>query len=273
MIKIITDSSCDLTKDYIDSHSNLMVLPLKTSYKNENLENMDRKEFYNLLENLDGEFPKTSQYNPDEFYEVFKTIPENQEVLYLGLGSGFSGTYNSAHLAKNMLAEERDVSNIHIYDSQTATCALALLIDLALDLSDRTVAEIIAALDEAQNKIIFSAAVGNLKHLYAGGRLSKNSAAIGNLLNIHPILGALGNKIEVKTKTRGNKKTVDFLINEIKDKNIRKMFIIKGKDSEIFQFFISEINALNIEYTVLEFGPVIATHVGPDCFGVGILTF
>ena len=239
MVKIITDTASDLSYEYLFQHPEIEVVSLKTTYKNQNLENFSKKDFYSILENLNGEFPKTSMVTPDDYLEAFKRNI-NDEILCITLGSGFSGTYKSALVAKDLLSEEENVSDIYIYDSQTLSVRQGILVDIAYELSKKgkTAKEIIEYLNEAQNHISFSCVLNNLEYLYAGGRLSKTSAKLGTMLNIKPILTTSNNKIITKDKTRGIKKTIDYLINEINPEKVDKIFIMKGIDTDISESFL-----------------------------------
>ena len=269
MVKIITDSGADLTEKYLRERPNLEMLNLKTTDKGQNLENASREEFYKILKTVENEFPQTSQISIEEYTNAFRRNKDN-EIIYISIGSGYSGTMNTANIAKDFLDEEFDTSNIHIYDSETLTGKQAMLVDIAYEMAEQksSVEEIIKALNEAKEKIIFSVLVENLKYLYAGGRISKTEAAFATVLNIRPILTTKDNKPTSKAKVRGMKSGIEYMLNEIKDKNIKKLFIIRCEETSLFKDFISKIS---VPYTILEMGPVIATHGGPECFGISAL--
>lgn len=268
-MRIITDSAADLSQEYIKSHPNLTVLPLKTTYQEKSLENLNHEDFYKLLRTLDNEFPKTSQISPEEYVNEFsKYIDEG--LIYISIGSGFSGSYASANIAKGILAETYDVSNLHIFDSKTLTGKQAIFVDFAYELNAKgvSVEEIFKGFEAIDNQIIFSFLVEDLKYLYAGGRLSKTEMAFGSVLGVRPILTTEDNKACAKAKVRGLKKGMNYLLDEIKDKKIKKLFIVRCEETPLFKEFLSQIN---IPYTILKMGPVIATHGGPECFGIAAL--
>lgn len=269
MIKIITDSGADLTDRYLKEHPNLKMLNLKTTYKGKSLEKTSREEFYKILKTIENEFPQTSQISIEEYINAFRKN-KNNEIIYISIGSGYSGTMNTANIAKGFLDEEFDTSNIHIYDSETLTGKQTMLVDIAYEMAEQgsSVQEIIKALDNAKDKIIFSVLVENLKYLYAGGRISKTEAAFATVLNIRPILTTKDNKPTSKAKVRGMKNGIEYMLNEIEGKNVKKLFITRCEETPLFKEFVSKIN---VPYTILEMGPVIATHGGPECFGISAL--
>lgn len=269
MVKIITDTASDLSYEYLLARPEIEVVSLKTTYKNQNLEKLPKKDFYNILQNLNGEFPKTSMASPDDYLEAFKRNIKD-EILCITLGSGYSGTYKSALVAKDLLAEEENVSDIYIHDSLTLSVRQGIIVDIAYEQAKmgKTAQEIIEYLKEAEKHISFSCVLNDLEYLYAGGRLSKTSAKLGTMLNIKPVLTTSDNKIITKDKTRGIKKTVEYLINEINPEKVDKIFIMKGIDTDISKNFF---DVCEYPYTIFEVGPVIATHSGPECFGIIVL--
>ena len=108
-IKIITDSACDLTRDYI-KNNNIGLLSLILNLNGQAIkddlgETLSYKDFYNKMR--EGATPTTSQINAHEFEEEFiKYIKNGDSIIYISLSSSLSGTFNSANIAKNNLMDE-----------------------------------------------------------------------------------------------------------------------------------------------------------------------
>ena len=114
MIRIITDSSSDITREEAEKLG-VEVIALNVAFGEENFldgVNITHDEFYKRLEEAE-ELPKTSQMNPAGFVQVFeKFINQGDEIIGLFLSSKLSGTYQSSIIASQMLETDK----IHIVD-------------------------------------------------------------------------------------------------------------------------------------------------------------
>ena len=81
---------------------------------------------------LSGEKSQTTQVNTEEYIGSFrKYLEQGQDIFHICLSSGVSGTYNSCHIAKDILLEEFPERKIEIVDSLMASCGYGLLVDKA----------------------------------------------------------------------------------------------------------------------------------------------
>ena len=269
MIKIIIDSASDINKDYLKKHSEIDIINIPLLHKEKNICDLSIDEFYNLIEN-DVELPTTSQINPETYMNYFKRY-KNDIILCICLSSGLSGTYSSANLAKNMLEDEQDVSNIYIFDSESATMGEGIFVEIACESiqSGKNILEVINILEDSKKRIHFLAVVDDLSYLYKGGRLSKTENMLGTALNIKPILTIQDKKVCVFQKARGLKKANSIILNEIQKDNIDKLYIGCCKSWDSYDNFKHE---LNIPFTEFQIGSIIGTHTGPKCYGAIYLT-
>ena len=88
---IVTDSSCDLPKDLLDTYRDFALCPLTFTIDGEVNPDLDNKAFYDRLRA--GSRSQTSQVNPDAFLEVYRAAANRgMDVLYVGFSSGLSGS-------------------------------------------------------------------------------------------------------------------------------------------------------------------------------------
>lgn len=275
-IKIIIDSTSDIPSDLIEKHG-IEVVPLTVNFEDKcYLDKIEitSQEFFNKLTESE-KLPTTSQASPGAFVEVFeKALEEGYEILGIFISTKFSGTCESARMAKDMVGSDK----IHIIDSQTACLGACLLILEAVKLVKKglNITQIVEKLEEVKPKVSIYAGVDTLKYLEKGGRLSKSAATVGTLLNIKPILRVKNSNIESIDKVRGKNKILKWLEDfiEINVNVENKTLAIYHSANE--ELAISLKNTLEEKYNekeiiIGEMGSVIGTHVGPNAIAIGFI--
>ena len=264
-IKIITDSACDLTRDYI-KNNNIGLLSLILNLNGQAIkddlgETLSYKDFYNKMR--EGATPTTSQINAHEFEEEFiKYIKNGDSIIYISLSSNLSGTFNSANIAKNNLMDEYPNANIYLVDSLSVSVGQGLLVAKACEMRDSGIGaeEIVNWLEENKRKVIHSILIDDLNHLKRGGRISGATAAIGGLLNIKPTLFL---------DDEGKKKALRFLVNEVREKAVDTeneiLYICHGdclEEAETLRdMILEEVKFKNVIINYV--GNVVGAHAGP----------
>ena len=216
----------------------------------------------------DGERPKTSQINPENFVESFKPVVERGEsILYIAFSSELSGTYQSAVIARDTLLDDYPEADITIIDTHAASYGLGMIVESASDdmkdgLSDE---EVIKNVEKNVKNIRHFFTVNDLDYLAKGGRLSKGSAFLGGLLNIKPLLHVEDGKLVPLEKHRGIKKVYKSMIEHINDDKITgKIHIAQSNaldSAELLKKKIleeTEVKVVNISMI----GPTISSHTG-----------
>lgn len=273
-IKIITDSSCDLSCDYI-KENDLEVIPFPYSidgkeYIDDFGKSLSYQDFYNELRN--GRLPSTSQITAFTFENVFKKyILEGYSVIYLGFSSQLSQTFNNAIIAQNILLEENPDADISLVDTKSASVGLGAIVYYANELlkQGKTKNEIVKWVEENKLKSNHWFIIDSLDHLKRGGRISATSAAVGTILDVKPVLNLDDyGKLNVVQKVRGRKKSIRALIDElqnIKEPENQVLFINHGdclKDAEqLKELVLKEVNVKDVVINYV--GPIIGSHTGP----------
>ena len=272
MIRILVDSSSDiLANDYPEKVCS--VIPLKVNFDGEEYfdgVNLDRNEFY---EKLTGSqvFPKTSQPSPQAFLEMFEEAKEaGDEVIAVLLSSKISGTYQNALLAKSMA----DYEKIYVVDSLSASYGIQFLVNEAFKLIDEGMdaAQIVERIEELKKRIQIYISVETLEYLYRGGRLSKASAAIGELAKVKPIITLKEGEVKVIGKTLGKLKVMSMMAKMALQDGIDENYpMVMGYTSgmENCDKLAEKSLSLGIkEDKRIQIGPTIGSHVGPGTFGL-----
>ncbi len=218
--KIITDSSCDFTKQqYADL--GLTFASLTVLYKGENHKSFTEPEalhdFYNGIR--DGEMPTTSAVNPEDWKEIMKPIlEEGSDILCLAFSSGLSTTYQSAVIAADELKEDYPDRTINVVDTLCAALGQGLLVMHACKRRDAgmSLEELTAWCEENKHHLAHWVTVDDLNHLKRGGRVSATTAFVGGLLNIKPIIHVdMEGKLDTVAKARGRKAALEYLANKV----------------------------------------------------------
>lgn len=273
MIKVLVDSASDYTMEEA-SQKGITILPIEISIRDTIYKegvNITRNEFYQLVSESKI-FAKTSLVSPQKFIEVFEQEKQvGNEVIYISLSSGLSGTYNSAVLAKSGVEYDK----IYLIDSLSASYAIRVLVEQALKRirENWTVEQIVEELQALKGRITIYAYLDTLEYLKKGGRISSTTAFIGELVNIKPVI-TINRKgvIEVVAKSLGKNRSIAAMIKLLKERQISKEYPIYllysygNVNCEAFRQKLEEHSICCNE--TLQIGPTIGAHIGPEAFGI-----
>ncbi|HHV46877.1 MAG TPA: DegV family protein [Tissierellia bacterium] len=272
---IVTDSSCDLSADYI-KESGVYVIPFTynldgNDYIDDFGQTVTYEEFYDRIRN--GSMPTTSQITTFTFENTFKELAQQgYSIIYIGFSSALSSTFNNAIMAKRNLLEEDPSIDLTIIDSKSASVGLGAIVYYAAEMlkEGKSKDEIVEWVENNKLKVFHQFTVDSLEHLKRGGRLSAASAAIGTLLDIKPFLIVDDEgKLEVIKKIRGRKKSIKTLLELLKANIInpeeQTIFINHGdclEDAEYLKdMLLKEVKVKDVMINYV--GPIIGTHTGP----------
>ncbi|MGJ7921803.1 DegV family protein [Neobacillus sp. LXY-4] len=271
-IKIVTDSTADLTHEEISKY-NLEVVPLSIHINGETF--IDRVditpvEFIKKMKES-PELPKSSQPSAGTFVEVYDRLAdEGYEVISIHMTGGMSGTVQSAASAAQMTK-----AKVTVVDSRFISRALTFQVIEAAKMaqSGKSSAEIIEHINKIREQTRLFVVVDTLENLVKGGRIGKGRAMIGSLLNIKPIASLEGGVYTPVAKVRSHSQVAKYLAKQfaedVKDKTVKGAGIVhveglelanKVKDAMIELTGFSETT---ISYTT----PVIGTHTGVGAIG------
>lgn len=271
-IFIVTDSTADLPKDYIEK-KNIIVAPLTVIYKGVSYRDridIDNSKLFSFLKE-GKELPKTSQVNPQSFYEIYNNLlKEDCYIISIHISSGISGTYQSAVIAKEMIGSD----NIFVVDSKSVSFGTGLLVMEAQSMIEKgmEINEIYKRLIELSSRVRVAFILDTLEYIKKGGRISSAKATIGTLLNIKPIIHSKDGKLLIWEKARGVKKGIDLLLKYIVDNNIDKNYNLAvgsiGFEKEVPDFLSRVKKLIEKDIVIPDVGTVIATYSGPNVIGV-----
>lgn len=276
MIKIIADSTCDLSQDILEKYDiNLAMLTIKIEGKvYRDRIDIQPDDFYNIIENL-NEKPTTSMPNPTEYLKIINQAISDgyKEILCICMSSGTSGAYQSAVLAKDYFYEENPNSpiKIHVVDSKCMSHGSGWLILKSAKLREKgaTFEELIEFNETYKTNVKHFLSIDDLYHLIKSGRLTNSSAFIGKLLHLKPIMTMKKGKGAIVAKERGRNKVLKHYVNEFInriDSDITD-FIIIGYTSDIrvaenLKNKLLKETDFKGDILIMQMGVVVGNHVG-----------
>lgn len=272
---ILTDSASNLTaKQLRDNDITAIPFPYFLKGKEcgcELLETFDDMAFYAALRN--GENVTTSQINPQTYTDYMRPLLESgKDILFIGLSSGISGSFASATIAKEQLAEEFPRCKIELVDSLGASLGEGLMALKAAELRaegktlDETAEEIRIHIEKMYQ--VFT--VDDLMFLKRTGRLSNISAAVGTVLGIKPMLkGNEVGKIVAFGKVRGRAKIIaalaqkyETLVKEPEKQTVGISYCDCKEEAEALAELIKKANPPK-KLIVVKHEPATGSHLGP----------
>ena len=240
------------------------------------IDHFDGHAFYEDLRN--GKVAKTSLLNSHLFETSFRpALEEGQDIIYISMSSGISGTYNAARIAAEELMEEFPDRFIHIVDSHGCGFGNGILAVRGAKLAKNgtDVREAARLLDEDVPHMCQYFTVGDLNFLRRTGRVSGVASTIGNVLNIKPILyGDHTGHIVSCVKARGRSQAIRTLVKKYEEKVMdipdQQVCISHGdclEDAKLLRDLVLEITP-NVPVTIAQHEPFSGAHVGPDMLGL-----
>lgn len=271
-IHIVTDSTCDLTKEEIAKH-NIHVVPLTIQIDGHTYKDGIDLEPASFMEKMKNakDLPKSSQPAPGVFKELYDELGKNgDQIISIHMTGGMSGTVQSARQA----AEMSD-SDVTVVDSRYIAWALAFQLREAVALRDAgaTVEEIVTRLNEVRKNTRLFVTLDTLDNMVKGGRIGKGKALVGSLLNIKPIGHLDIGEVTIAAKPRSNKQVVKYLFeqfqNDTAGKTVKSIGISHANSMETLARplieLIEQTGFTNIEIAFTS--PIISTHTGEGALG------
>lgn len=279
---VVFTDGCSNLPGYILKRYEIHTLPFTYTINGEqivyngDIESFDAHAHYELLRA--GEMIQTSLANSQQFMDHFRPVLEaGSDIVYVGMSSGISGTYQASSIAAAELMEEYPSRRVRTVDSLGAGLGTGLLTVMAADLRNAgmTADEAADLLNRKRMDLCEFFTVDDLMFLRRTGRLSTTGALVGTMLGIKPILrGDEEGHIVVCQKCRGRKKAVDTLAQlyqtRVVDAGSQIVAISHGDCLEEAQALADKICAIAQpkELIFCPHEPVTGSHVGPGMLAV-----
>ncbi len=273
MVKIICDSSCDLSKELIEKY-NLEIIPFSVM-----LGEKEYKDGVDLTPDMIFKFveetnnlPKTAAVNSYAFEEVFKKNANPDGIVCLVISSSISVTYaNACEAAKKF-------DNVYVVDTMSLSSGVGLQAIYAATLSQEgySAKEIADKVNARRQNVQISFITYKLNYLHKGGRCSSIQLLGANLLKIRPSILLKDGRMGMHKKYMGNMlrvipKYVEDTFAEFNHPNKTIGFVTHASATrEIVDTFTAEVKKHftfdNLYETVA--GATVTSHCGENTIGV-----
>mgnify|MGYP004670443979 FL=1 len=277
MVKIISDSTCDLSPELITRY-NIDILPLHILLGEDEYEDgktITPEQIF-AWSNEHKTTPKTSAPSLEDAIRIFRPyVEDGHEIICFSISGGMSTSGNVMRLA----ADELEASDrIHVVDSANLSTGIGLLVIEAAIMASNgsSVADILSQVEALKPKVRASFVVDTLTYLYRGGRCNAVAAMAGGVLKLHPKIVVENGAMDATKKYRGKIKAVIMsyvkdMEDDLKSARPDRVFIThSGCDSSTVDSVRTYLNSLGIFHEILETraGGVISSHCGPGTLGV-----
>ena len=276
MVKIISDSTCDLSPELIAKYD-IDILPLHILLGEDEYEdgrNITPQQIYDWSD-AHKTTPKTSAPSLAEAIDLFRPyIEEKREIVCFSISGSMSTSGNVMRLA----AEELEASDlVTVVDSANLSTGIGLLVIEAAIMAEKgqSAAEITATIESLKPNVRASFVVDTLTYLYRGGRCNAVSAMAGGVLRLHPKIVVENGAMDASKKYRGKINSVIMsyvkdMEEDLKSARPERVFIThSGCDRTTVDAVRSYLESLGIFHEILETrAGVVSSHCGPGTLGV-----
>jgi DegV family protein with EDD domain len=275
-VRIVTDSSCDLTAEEVAKHG-VEVVPLSIRFGDTEYEDRSElsvEDFYAKLASSEV-LPETAAPAPGKFEAAFRRQQQAgaDAVVCINLSAELSATMQSAQNAARALAGELDV---RVVDSHSITSGLGTQVMLAAEAaaSGASADDVVALVQDLASRTHVFGALDTLDNLKKGGRIGGAQALLGSMLSIKPALDLSSGEVKEAGKPRTRKKALQWLADQVlAHDRVEHLAIMHGDAPDVDAMLdLLAPRYPRDEVRVGHIGAVIGSHGGPRVIGACFLT-
>jgi DegV family protein with EDD domain len=273
---IVVDGGVDLPPGFA-RHYGLRMIPLMLSFGQGMLRSgmdIEAPEFYSRLR-AHKEQPSTSMPSVGDYVALYKEAAEaGLPVLSMHLSSGLSGSYNSAHIAREMLPD----LEIHLVDCGTLSAAMGMQVLVAAEMAREgaPVEAILAATRRVHESTSIFYTLDTLEYLKRGGRIGRVAGFVGTLLGLRPIITvdkATGTYVgagKARSFRLAASSIVEQVVADAGEGSSISLVVLHGDcEAEAVRLLEALRKRLKVEWVhTIRINPSLGVHVGPDTVGV-----
>jgi len=271
MVKVVTDSTCDLPPEVLEELG-ITVVPLVVRIGNEEFleTNLSADEFWAKVEAARalGLFPQTSQPSLGAFESVFASlVDQGHEVACVTVTSKHSGTFNTAQAAAQGFGEM-----VGVFDSWSCSLGLGFMVMTAARAAREgaSLIEVLALLEEMRARTEILLVMDTIEYLKMGGRAHAIIPILSRLmqfLQVKPIIRFIEGEIKLIGQARtfpAALKRVEQLMKEFQPlEYLAVAHTRRPLDAQAWAERLKESMGFQGQIPVAEIGPTLSCHAGP----------
>jgi DegV family protein with EDD domain len=274
-IRIVTDSTCDLPPEVIKEHG-IAVIPILIHVGSQEYRDgidLSREQFYKELPGMKPP-PTTAAPGHQAFRAMYERLTAEgaTEILSIHISHKLSAVVDIARGA----AQETTAAAVTVLDSCQLSLGTGFQVQRAAQAAKdgRTMNAILDALNAQIARTHVFAALDTLEFMRRGGRMNGAITALGDLLQIKPILKMYRGEPtaeRVRTRTRALKRVKELLAECAPHERVA--VVHTGAERQA-QALLEEVRGglPGGEIWIQEINPVLGAHIGPGVIGFACIS-
>ncbi len=276
MIRIVTDSTCDLSDELLAQYR-ISVAPINIQFDQESYQEnvtIGPQQFYRKVAELNL-IPTTSQPSLGQYQAIFRALaaePDTDAILCIHITGQLSGTCGAAVVAAGQMPPQPPIT---VFDSLSGSVGLGFMVLEAATMAEAgaTMPEIIARLEAIRPRMHIFFSLNDLRFARMSGRIGVVQATLASLLNVKPMLvvreGQLVMLKRVRSRAQGLRALVDALAEALENRP-GKLSVIHAQAPDAAEQVRAALATRlpGAEIVIRELSIGLAVHFGPGTVGV-----
>jgi DegV family protein with EDD domain len=276
-VYIVTDSAATMDPA-IAERLGITIVPLTVRIDHHDYQDGEDLDHEELLLRMAHDRIRPSIVGPtaEQFHRVYSRLTRHtDQIISLHSSASLSLVCREAQWAADAFLGRCDIA---IMDSETLSLGLGILVQEAARLANASVSlsEIMRQIRGVIRRIYIVLITDTLDYLEHSHRISPAQAILGTMLNIKPFLALEEGEIIPMEKVRSRERAIDKLGEFVSEfSNIEQIAILQStsyptEETKMLRERLALI-APGHEFPILLYGPLLASHIGPD--GMGLMVY
>ena len=270
MIRVVTDSAANLPADLAEELGVVVVgLHLRIGERAFRDGDIAMQDFYEQLKG-GPDAASTAAPSLGDFLEVFRSVPDGDEIVCVTVAAAVSATHQAAVGAAGELG-----GRVSMVDSTSASMGEGFVVIEAARAArgGASLEEVVHRANDVAARVRIFATIDSFEFLKRSGRVRKAQAYAATMLNIKPVFRFLGGEADGIARPRTRSRALDRIVQEVlaeagdRPVHVGAFHALAEADAkELVRRIEAEAHA--VESYVVEATPVMGAHTGPGLVGV-----
>jgi DegV family protein with EDD domain len=276
-VYIVTDSAA-IIEPAVAKRLNITVVPLTVRIDDQDYQDGTDLSHEELLLRMARQrvHPRIISPTADQFRRIYSRLTRHtDQIISLHSSASLSLVHREAQIAAREFLGRCDIV---VMDSETLSLGLGILVQEAAQLANMPIplSEIMRQIRGVIRRIYIVLIADTLDYLEYSHLISPAQAILGTMLGIKPFLAIEDGEIIPMEKVRSRERAIDKLAEfagEFSD--IERIAILQSTPypTEETRMLLERLELIEPrhEFPILLYGPLLASHIGPD--GMGLVVY